>query len=185
MLKKKLTIYDTIPMQIFFIKNIKEPLENIVLTLTLFGLNRVQRVIIAVLIAIIMIVMGKGKYLPKIAWMPQKILRSLEGIPTPTKEDTYCPNTHILIDAEREYFKHFYHEQDRARFMRAFFKFLIILYYYDLPWRLKIDWVLRFLHNQSWIEPTYPDNIKNAWRWWREDETQPFPWIYDPETIGK
>ena len=169
----------------FFIAKIKQPFEALVLLLGSIKMNKTRKFLLCVLLLLVLTVLGKARILPTIIAESRKITRAIEGIPNPTKENTYCPNTYILIDAEDWYFKHFFHEPERARFMRAIFKFIIILYHYDLPWRLKIDEVFKYIKNQNWVTPVYSDEIKDVWRWWREDETKPFPWEYEPETVGK
>uniref|UniRef100_A0A6M3XM04 Uncharacterized protein n=1 Tax=viral metagenome TaxID=1070528 RepID=A0A6M3XM04_9ZZZZ len=161
-----LTIYDTVPMQMFFITSIKTPFEEGILTLTSKDANKIEKF--------------------KAARKLYGALKAIEAIPEPTKENTTCPNTHIIIDAREWYFSHFYHEQDRARLMRQIFNFVIILYHYDLPWRLKIDKVFEFIQTQPWILPDYIDKLKDIWTWYREDDSKPFPWgDYDPSTIGR
>ena len=159
-----MSIYSTVHMQVYFIKTIKQPFEQAISVLT-SDANKAEKL--------------------RALMSLRRVIKAAEGLPEPTKENTNYPNTHVLIDAKDWYFSHFYHEQDRAKMMRAIFNFLIILYQYDEPWRLKIDTVLEFIKNSPWELPAYADKLKHLWTWWREDESKPFPWEYDPVTIGK
>lgn len=161
-----MTIYDTIPMQVYFIQNVKKPFEENVMVL-LNGAAKAQK--LRSLLAL------------------RRVIKSMEGLTEPTKENTDYPNTHLMIDARDWYFKHFYHEQARAEFLRAIINSFIILYEYDKPWRFRIDKVLQFVFNRPWQDMSaYEDEIIYAVRHhWREDENTPFRWEYNPLTIGK
>jgi len=62
---------------------------------------------------------------------------------------------------------------------------VIVLYHYDLPWRLKIDKVFEFIMSRNWGFNNYPDSIKDKWSWFRDDDSKPFPWDYEPMKIGE
>ena len=162
-----MTLYSTIPIQIYFTQSIKIPFERSVLILS----GEASKI-------------EKTKALLALG----RIVKAASKLPEPTKENTDYPNTHVIIDARDWYFSHFYHEPERAKVMRAIFNFVIILYQFDEPWRLKIDKVFEFIKSQPWKLPEYLEKAEGAWRWYREDDSKPFPesWIdYDPTTIGK
>ncbi len=97
----------------------------------------------------------------------------LDKMPTPTKETTWHPNSHNLIDLRDDFFTHCVGlAEERLRVIRCVFNFVIILYDFDPPWRWMMDFVLEKALLKEWKPRGFEyDWVKN-YHWWKEDATQ-------------
>ncbi len=93
----------------------------------------------------------------------------LNKLPEPTKDNTWHPNSHNLIDIRDAFFKHCILGGDRERFIKAVFNFVIILYDFDPPWRWMIDFVKDMALKMEWKPRGYEDTWTEHYTWWRED----------------
>lgn len=89
-------------------------------------------------------------------------------LPEPTKENTWHPNSHNLIEIRDEFFKHCFLEEARLKLIRVIFNFVIIIYDFDPPWRMMIDWVREEANKKEWKPKGYGMNTLPDWRWWHE-----------------
>ena len=69
-----------------------------------------------------------------------------ERYPTPTKENTRCHNSHILLDKQERFFSYEYGGRDAL--FKAAWKILIAEYEHDAYYRYRFDWLLEELANE-------------------------------------
>ena len=92
-----------------------------------------------------------------------KIMREL---PEPTKENCKYQNTHYLIDYRDDFFNRL-DMPTRDWILEALFKFFIIVYEYDPPYRHFIDYLLQSIKdNDKWLP--LKEGFPN--RWWNKEE---------------
>lgn len=87
-------------------------------------------------------------------------------LPEPTKENTWHPNSHNLIEIRDEFFKHCKLNDERLQFIRVVFNFIIILYDFDPPWRWMIDSVKEEADKKKWEPKEYGHDKRPDWQWW-------------------
>ena len=89
-------------------------------------------------------------------------------LPEPTKENTWHPNSHRLIEVRDWFFEHCLIGGDKEKFIRIAFNFVIILYDFDPPWRDMMDSAREEFMKKTWLprgsQSTFPPN----WNWWKE-----------------
>ena len=92
------------------------------------------------------------------------VLNLVSRLPEPTKETCKFPNSHHLIDIRDRFFHHL-NMPTRDKALRAIINFVIVMYEYDVPYRIFMDWWFKELvklHNEGLWADT-PDKHK---RWW-------------------
>lgn len=95
---------------------------------------------------------------------------ALKGLPEPTKENTWHPNTYNLIDL-RDWICHCCHlNSDRMNFIRRVMNFVIILYDFDPPWRWIMDSVKDKAFSMEWKTREFGDEWSKGYKWWFENE---------------
>ncbi len=104
----------------------------------------------------------------KAAKMLWDAFQAIEGLPEPTKENTWHPNTHQLIELRDWLFERCFLGKLRMGFIRRVMNFLIILYDFDPPWRWIFDSVREQACSQEWKPRGFSDTWRNDYGWWRE-----------------
>ena len=99
----------------------------------------------------------------------RRALKGFEQFPEPTKENTWNPNSHRLIELRDEFFQHCHLGGGRNRFLRLGINFLIIIYDYDPPYRMMIDWWAKKLGLQNWEHGIPVKLVQTNWPWWKEE----------------
>lgn len=103
---------------------------------------------------------GKKKEMLKAV---SEIIRLCNLYPEPTKEHTFLPRTHILIDVQDEFFKH-EHNPGRDALFRAMWRMFIIEYEHDHYYQYRIDWIIEELIKRGWGR----EFIKTSTQCWKE-----------------
>ncbi len=146
--QERMTVFSDLPHQTFMVHGIKAPLMEGVMELLTPGRNTGDNF--------------KSMY---------KIARSLKGFeknfPEPTQENTWHPNSHILINIRDEFFKHCQLDERRRRLLRLAINFVIAIYDYDPPYRMMIDWWAQQLKIQNWRYDVPVKLINYNWTWWK------------------
>lgn len=146
--KKRQTVY-TVEYQTYFVNYIKEPIfENLAIVVSPVS-SRAE----------------KFKALIHIRRISEDFTRN---IPEPTKENTWHPNSHRLIEWRDEFFRHCYLEHVRLRYLRLIINFVIIIYDYDPPYRMMIDWWAKQMKIQNWNYDVPVTINAHNWQWWKE-----------------
>jgi len=141
------TVYFSLPMQMYMNVTIKKPALDAISVL--FGeSSKVDKL--------------------KAAKMLWDAFQAIEGLPEPTKENTWHPNTHRLIELRDWLFERCFLGKLRMGFIRRVMNFLIILYDFDPPWRWIFDSVKEQICSQEWKPRGFSDTWKNTYGWWRE-----------------
>jgi len=96
------------------------------------------------------------------------VFQSLQGLPEPTKENTWHPNAHNLIDLREWMFKRCFLGSLRMVFIRRVINFIIILYDFDPPWRWIFDSVKDEALKMKWESRGYCDEWANTYAWWKD-----------------
>jgi len=98
--------------------------------------------------------------------------KSLGQFPEPTKENTWNPNTHRLINTRDEFFRHCHLDEKRRKVLRLGINFIIIMYDHDPPYRMMIDWWAKQLKVQNWECDIPYKLVGYNWPWWDGPEGQ-------------
>ena len=142
------TIYFSLAMQIYMFSEIKAPLMKGVEVLFDPKAPKFQR-----LKAI------------KVIW---DAFEAMKGLPEPTKDNTWHPNTHHLIDLRDWLFERCSLNILRMGFIRRIMNFVIIIYDFDPPWR----WILDSLKDEAMKKQWQPRGFQDTWvkryDWWKE-----------------
>jgi len=140
---KQKTIYFSLPVQIFISNDIKKPIFETTENLS--------------------------SYLEKLKaiWRLWKIYKSLSKLPEPTKENTWHPNTHNLIDLRDWLLERCFLDELRIRFIHRVINFIIQLFDYDPPWRWIMDSLREKAFEMKWVKRGYQDN--RTYKWWKEN----------------
>lgn len=146
---KKKTIYSSLPVQVFMIHAIKAPIMEAVYSLFFNPKATFTE---------------KAKALRKL-W---KAYQAFQKIPEPTKENTWHPNSHNLIDLRDTLFYHLQLGDDRWRVIKSIFNFVIILNDFDPPWRWIMDSVKDMALKMEWKPRGYEDTWSKNYHWWKE-----------------
>ena len=104
----------------------------------------------------------------KAAKMLWDAFQAIEGLPEPTKENTWHPNTHNVIDLRDWLFERCFLGKIRMGFIRRVMNFFIILYDFDPPWRWIFDSVREKACEMDWKARGFSDTWKDTYVWWRE-----------------
>lgn len=101
----------------------------------------------------------------KVLW---DAFESMKGLPEPTKENTWHPNTHNLIDLRDSLFNKCELGILRMGFIRRIMNFVIIIYDFDPPWRFILDSLLQDALKMKWEPRGYNDTWVKTYTWWKE-----------------
>lgn len=142
------TIYFSLGMQMYMTETIKKPLIQ--------GVN--------------VLFNPKSTKLDKIKALRAlwKAIDALKGLPEPTKENTWHPNTHNLIDLRDWLFGHCFLGENRMGLIRRIINFVIILYDFDPPWRWIFDSLIGKAMCMEWKPRGFQDTWVDSYNWWRE-----------------
>ncbi len=89
-------------------------------------------------------------------------------LPEPTIENTWHPNSHRMIERRDEFFEHCFLPEPRRTFIRMAINFVIIIYDFDSPWRMMIDWFIEPWHLEGWQLRGYGEEKQPIYDWWKE-----------------
>ena len=84
--------------------------------------------------------------------------------PEPTRDHTFVPNTHRLLDIQDKFFNH-ENNPGRDALFRAIWRVFIVEYEHDPYYRHRIDWVIEEIEKSGWESNPYGCPR----RCWRED----------------
>jgi hypothetical protein len=98
----------------------------------------------------------------------RRALMAFKEFPEPVKGNTWHPNSHVLIEIRDEFFRHCRLGEGRNTLFRLFINFIIILYDYDPPYRMMIDWWAFHLKLRNWNYDTPVRVHGRLWGWWAE-----------------
>lgn len=146
----KRTIYSALPMQAYMLHAVKAPLMEGVNAL-LSPTSNLKDKIMAV---------------RKIRTAYKNFLK----VPEPTKENTWHPNTHALIEVRDWFCERCFLNDTRKSFVRNFFNFVIVIHAYDQPWRWMIESCKEQLDKKDWKPKDYGIALPPKYAWWREDK---------------
>jgi len=93
------------------------------------------------------------------------IIMAASLLPDPTKENTYHPNTHRLIELEELFFSYDTNPSKR-RLLKAVWKLLIIENEHDPYYRDRFNWGVEKIVNGEWK----PRSIGHPNKFWNEPE---------------
>lgn len=150
------TVYASLPYQTFMVHAIKKPALEYLMTLispeakagdrvkALFRLRKVAELF--------------GSKFPE----PVDGIHPETGLPY-----IWHPNSRLLIKTRDEFFTHCKIGGAREQFIRLAINFLIILYDYDPPYRMMIDWwAVRLIKDWKLDVPVTVHGYN--WGWWKE-----------------
>ena len=142
------TVYETVPMQLFIMHNIK----NLILESvdTIFNPNASK--------------LDKLKAFRKL-W---KAYQSTTKLPEPTLENTTHPNAHNLIRLRDWLFERCFLNPLRMGFIRHLINFVIIIVQFDPPWRWIIDSLREEAFKMKWVPREYERSGQVKYDWWKE-----------------
>ncbi len=149
--KKRLTVFAELPHQTFMVHGIKAPAIESLMVLISPASGSADKV--------------------KALLRLRRVLKDFErNFPEPTRENTWHPNSWIMIDIRDRFFRD--HciglSAERLKTMRLGINFFIIIYDYDPPYRMMIDWWAKQLDIKNWdyqaSAPLFPRN----WPWWKD-----------------
>ena len=142
------TVYFSLAMQMYMTEEIKKPLMRA--SEVLFDANASR-------------------------WKKLKALKALwdafeavKGLPEPTKQNTWHPNTHNLIDLRDWLFECCHLATLRMGFVKRVMNFVIILYDFDPPWRYILDSLREKAMGMKWQPRGYQDTWVERYTWWRD-----------------
>ncbi len=143
------TVYFSEAMQTYMYQEIKKPILEAVDILFRPGSSAIQ----------------KAKAF-KLLW---NAFNAFKGLPEPTKENTWHPNTHALIDL-RDYVLHRCHlDKLRTNLIRRCFDTIIIIHAFDPPWRWIFDSIIEQVKKTEWKPRGWNDTWVDTYNWWREE----------------
>ena len=140
------TIFFSLAMQMYMSKEIKQPVIQAFNTIFDPKIPRLQR-----LRAI------------KRLW---DALESLKGLPEPTKENTWHPNTHNLIELRDWIVGKCSLSPSRMNLIRRVMNFVIVLYDFDPPWRWIFDSLRDEALKKEWKPRGFEDTWTKTYAWW-------------------
>ncbi len=147
--KRQMTVFGSLPVQTYIVHAIKAPFCKILLRIFEKPLGVIDA---------IRILVELNKIRKRIS----------DNLPEPTLENTWHPNTHILIEVMNEFFE-YSDLRIRERELKTMLKFATIINDYDPPYRFLIN---RFLeiwlkHSKGWI---WHDDNEWAAKYWKGDK---------------
>lgn len=85
----------------------------------------------------------------KRVWLIIEIIGLAKRYPAPTRENTYLPSTHILMDTRDEFFTH-EDNPDRKGLWETVWKIAIVENEHDYYYRQRIAWLIKRLKEIDW-----------------------------------
>ncbi len=150
---KNKTVYSSVPLQIFMIHSIKQPLMESVNTLFNSDASKTQKI--------------------KAVRNLWKAYQAISKLPEPTIENTWHPNAHNVIHLRDWLSEHCYLKDPWDGFMRRIFNFTAIIIDHDPPWCWIIDSVREEAMKMDWKPRGYEQENIKGYPWWKEeDETK-------------
>jgi len=146
--EKNRTIYSSVPVQIFIINSIKQPMLDGVEVIFNPDASKITKL--------------------RAANQLWKAFQAMSKLPEPTVENTWHPNSHILIGLRDWLFERCFLSEKRNGFIRRLFNFVIILYELDPPWRWVIDSLKDEAFKKKWKLRGYQDTWIDKYTWWRD-----------------
>ncbi len=109
-------------------------------------------------------------------WQKLKAMKMLwdafeaaQGLPEPTKENTWHPNSCNLIDLRDWLFQRCHLDTDtRMNLIRRIMNFVIIIYDFDPPWRWIFDSLREEAMKKDWKPRGFDDTWKESYKWWED-----------------
>ena len=98
------------------------------------------------------------------------VFESLKGLPEPTIDRTWHPNTRNLIELRDWFFDRCSLNTLRMGFIRRVMNFVIILYDFDPPWRWILDSVREKSLTKDWKPRGFEDTWSKTYTWWNESK---------------
>lgn len=142
------TIYFSLGMQMYMSEKVKKPILEAVKLFTSEDASQIH----------------KMKAM-KLLW---DAYQGMKGLPEPTKENTWHPNSHRLIEL-RDYLRaHCFMPVVRTGLIDRVMNFIIILYDFDPPWRWVIDSIIQKALTMKWLPRGFQDTWKETYKWWKE-----------------
>jgi hypothetical protein len=155
---RRQTIFSSYEMQQLMINEIKQPMVESIVSILSPGTSNVDKV--KALLKARRALKTFSEKFPE----PQEGIHLESGLPY-----VWNPNSIRLIHIRDEFFKHCKLSKSRTDFMRTGINFLIVIYDYDPPYRMMIDWWAKQLEIRNW-EYGLPVKVVNyIWPWWVED----------------
>lgn len=147
------TVYSTIPMQLFMIYSIKNPIMESVETIFNPDASKIDK-------------FKAGRKL----W---KAFNAISKMPEPTLENTWHPNSHNLIRLRDWLFERCFIHHRRVALARRLMNFVIILYDFDPPWRWIFDSLKEEALKMEWQPREYGRAETATYDWWKgkDDKT--------------
>jgi hypothetical protein len=142
------TVYFSLAMQMYMNETIKKPVLKAFQVLFSDEYSNVQKL----------------KAL-RVLW---KAFKSLRGLPEPTKENTWHPNTHRLIELRDFLFERLKLCPARMGLIKRVMDFVIILYDFDPPWRYIFDSLKDEALKMEWQPRGFCDTWKDTYKWFNE-----------------
>lgn len=147
------TVYSTIPMQLYMMHSIKNPILNSIETIFNPDASKLDK-------------FKSGRNL-------LKAFKAISKMPEPTIENTWHPNSHNMIILRDHLLKRLTPlklSDARRNIISRFFNLLITINDFDPPWRWMIDSVKDEALKMKWESREYGRTGKVEYPWWREDE---------------
>ncbi len=90
----------------------------------------------------------------RISWLGMllaliQVVRIARRYPEPTKELTFLPHTHLLLDIEKRFFEN-EDNPGREALFRAMWRMFIVEYEHDPYYQVRIDWIVEQIVKGGW-----------------------------------
>lgn len=137
--RKRKTVYSSLPYQTFMVHGIKASMMEAFVYLTSPEYDKATK---------LKALLHAGRALRNFELKfpePQKGIHPESGLPY-----VWHPNSIRLIELRDKFFEHCQLDAGRRRFLRIGINFIIIMYDYDPPYRMMIDWWAKQLDIKNW-----------------------------------
>lgn len=150
MVLKYETVYSTLPVQSYIIATVKKPILESIPVIFDPEASKTAKL--------------------KAAARLWRALQSMSRLPAPTKENTWHPNSHKLIELRDWLLSRLptLHGQRRG-LIEKLFNFVIIIYDYDPPWRWIMDSVKDKALDMNLKPRGYSDDWCDGYEWWCDE----------------
>lgn len=142
------TVYSTVPMQLYMIHNIKDPILHSIETIFNPDSSKIDKL--------------------RAASKLWKAFQSISKMPEPTLENTEHLNAHNLIKLRDWLFERCFLAHERMGLIRRLMNFAIIIVDFDPPWRWVFDSVREEAFRMEWQPREYGRSGKVKYEWWKE-----------------
>ncbi len=144
------TVYATIPMQLYMMHSIKQPIIDSIETIFNPDASKIDKF--------------------KAARKLWKVYHSISKLPEPTLENTWHPNSHNLIILRDWLFKRCFLSKQRMGLVRQLINFAIIVIDFDPPWRWILDSLREEACKMEWQPKEYGRSGVVKYDWWGINE---------------